>query len=241
LIAANKVAAINLRWPLADVERRHTASQILKRNVTKTGFAHYRCELLLVGKARDRFRQILVSAARAAYQSTDSRQQVHAINRRERAHPRHYRSRKLENRRPPLRLQNSSQFTEPPLNAGKISESEADRNRVKRSLREWKLQCISLDEAKLRRLTRGQLKHRPTEIKADNLRASFFKQRNAEIARAARDIQKLRIRRQEWSQLSDYRTPPSAVDVCRQEMVQQIVSRRDLREHLAHPPSVIFR
>jgi hypothetical protein len=61
-----------LRAP-AGVQRRDTTGQILKGHLGETGLTHHFPERFLIGKTKYRIRKILVSTARAAEHSANSR------------------------------------------------------------------------------------------------------------------------------------------------------------------------
>ncbi len=52
---------------------RNAARQIFKFDRTKADFSHHFCQFLLIGKTRNRIRQIFIRAARTADRAADSR------------------------------------------------------------------------------------------------------------------------------------------------------------------------
>src|SRR4029077_1888417 len=76
--------------------------------------------------------------------------------------------------------------------------------------------------------------HSVREIRTDNTSLASLRERKREIAGATAEIQDHGVRSIE-NRAQAPRSPraPPAIELSRQQMVEQIVARRDLREHLA--------
>jgi hypothetical protein len=81
------------------------------------------------------------------------------------------------------------------------------------------MQSVSLDKRNLLLLRPCEFHHGPAEINADNARLVRFKDLDAQIAGAARNVKHMRVLRQQRRQLPDDLATPSLVDIARQKMV----------------------
>jgi hypothetical protein len=147
--------------------------------------------------------------------------------------------REFQNRQAASRLQYTPQFSQTLFDARQVPEGEANGHRVEGRVPKGKTQRVSFDESQAGRFLLCELEHRTAKIHSHHAGRSLFKYRNAQIPRAASDVEHSSILSQQRLQLFDDSLSPTPVDVRRKQMIQQIVSGRDPREHFAHPPSVI--
>ena len=132
-----------------------------------------------------------------------------------------------------------------------VAEAEGRGHEVEMLAGERKIQRVGFDPTRgriLRRsvgrrraLSRSPLQHRMREIGAHNLGRGLpclTAQRERHVASPAAQVEDSRILpRQDVAKGPSGATPPHAINVERQHMVQQIVARRDGGEHLAHRAS----
>jgi hypothetical protein len=73
------------------------------------------------------------------------------------------------------------------------------------------------------------------KISADNLRWAAPRQRKGEVAGAAAKIEHASIAPlQDWPETPRCTSAPHAILLQRQQMIQEVVARRDFRKHFAH-------
>ena len=210
------------------------------------GGAHERGEFGRSEESRNRFWQIGIGGSIARNKPANSRQDFTKIPTIEIAQQAVWRLGEFKDGDGAAGLEDSLNFPQAGFVVGEVAKAEGAGHQVERSAGERKPESIGFEKRHwrcstlVRRWRQGRAflfcadEHGMGEIRADDAGLSGSRESESEIAGSAAEIEDERIGPVE----NGLQTPggagtPEAIELQRQEMVEQIVARGDLRKHFA--------
>ena len=154
---------------------------------------------------------------------------------------RNYRARELQNRGPATRFQHAEYLRQSKIDPLEVAEPEGDRHDVKALIGEGQLHGIPLCQDGAASIV-GQFlipdhQHRMAEIAADHPGVSF--NFDCQVGRSTAKVERQRVRSpQKIEQLADREPAPSLIDIERQDMVEPVITGRNLGKH--RPDGKVF-
>src|SRR5271157_706261 len=128
------------------MQSRHSAGEISIPHVLESGLTHQRRQPLLVRKARDRIRQVLIRTGNAGNPGADAGQDAVKVEAKHwSGHGPAYLG-KVEDGEPASWLQHAMHLLQSSRIIGQVTEAEGHRDDVQGSVPEWKPQRIGLEE-----------------------------------------------------------------------------------------------
>src|SRR5881394_130706 len=224
------------RLSSAMVDGADAAGQELVAHVVEACGRQASRQRLRLGKGEHRLWQVGIGVPMFRDHSTDGWKNVAEVEQIESAEWREAGRRELENHEPRSTLQHPRRFFQAGVQVREVPDPEADERAVKGGVRERQRQRIGAHRHRPRRLAFAAGEHRQREIGAKHgaREAGAACQLHGEVEGAGAEIE-IDARGAPFPvEPRDGAATPGAIDVEAEQMIEEIVTRRDFGEHAAH-------
>src|SRR5437773_2752827 len=208
----------------------------LVRDVPETGGAQPLGEGLRLGKREHRLWQVGVGLSMFGHRAADGREHAPEIEEVERAQRREPRRRELQHDESRPRPQYAVRLAQSLVQVGQVADAEADGGAVEQRVGERQLQSVGRDGRGARGLAAAAGEHRDDEVRSDDAppKAGGAGQRSGQVQRAGAEVEVDAVGARLPAEARDGRAAPGAVHVEAQQVVEEVVARRDGGEQAAH-------
>lgn len=212
------------------------SGQIDVPNGFESGVLHHPRQLALIRESLDGIAQIVVRAGHAGDPRPDAREEVSEVEEEDVAEEGQRGARELEDGGDASGTEHAMDLPKSSGGRLQIPKAKSDGHGREEVIGEGQRERVALDQQDARPTSRDlclpDAQHGTAEVHADDERLSG--QLQCEIARAATEVKGERF----WggeirAKLADRETPPATIHVEREQVIEEIVSGSDGREHAA--------
>ena len=170
------------------------------------------------------------------HRAADGREHAPEIEEVQGAQRREPRRRELQHHESRPRPQYAVRLAQSLVQVGQVADAEADGGAVERRVGERQLQGVGRDGRGARRLAAAAGEHRDDEVRPDDAppKAGGAGERGGQVQRAGAEVEVDAVRARLPAEPRDSGAAPGAVHVQAQQVVQEVVARRDGGEQAAH-------
>src|SRR5690348_7014146 len=188
------------------------------------------------GKVAHRLWQVRIGVSMFRHRATDHRKQAPKVQQVERAQRCEARCRELEYHKAGAGTEYPIRFLEPSVQIREIPHSESDHGAVEPGVGKREREHVGADGTGACRLAPPQRQHREHEIRRDHGAAerALSDECRRELEGTGAQIEVGAVRSALPAESLHRGTAPGPVDVETEEMIQEVVARRDGGEHAAH-------
>ena len=211
------------------MDRADPARQALEAHVAEPRGADTRGQRLRIGKVEHRLWQVGIGVPMFRHRAPDGREHAPEIEEVEGPERRGAWRGELEHHEARARLENAGRFPEAGIEVRKIADPECDHSAVEAGVAERQLERVGAHRARACGLSAAAHEHRHDEVRADHrtVKAGGTGQRRREIERSGAEIE-ITVRPASIPvEPRDRGAAPAAIHVEPQQMIEEVVARRD--------------